>query len=406
MSGRRSQGKPSVSRAEVSRPSKAPVVELVTIGNELLAGSTVDGNAAHIAGRLREIGLEPSRKTTVGDHAGRIAELLREVLDRADIVLTTGGLGPTADDPTREAVALAYDRPLEFRPELWAQIEAMFERFGVDPSPNNRQQAMLPRGAEAIPNPVGTAPAFRVEDPRGSLIALPGVPREMEHLLNSPILPWLRRRFGQNGVLRTRVLRTAGLGESRIDERLRDLALPDAIELGLAAHAGQVDLRLAIRAESDAAAEAALAPLESEIRDRLDRWIFGSDEQTLAGAILERLGRRGWSLTSLECGSAGRLASALCAEPGAADRLLGCQVHPAPLEAPALESALASMRQASGADVALGLSISESDDRTVAGVSLLAPDGSWQRSIPQGGHPALVAERASMQALALVWRRL
>ena len=156
-----------------------PTAEIITIGTEILLGEIVDTNARFIARQLRDAGIDLYRKTTVGDNATRIATAIQQAMESSDIIITTGGLGPTIDDPTREAVALALETETEYRPELWEQIKARFERFGRIPTENNKRQAYVPIGAIAVENPVGTAPAFISERDMCSIIALPGVPREM-----------------------------------------------------------------------------------------------------------------------------------------------------------------------------------------------------------------------------------
>ncbi len=200
-----------------------PVAEIITIGTEILLGEIIDTNAQFIARKLRDAGIDLFRKTTVGDNPGRIADAIRQALQRCDIVITTGGLGPTVDDPTRVAVAEAMNLELEYRPELWDQIQSRFKRFGRLPTENNMRQAYVPAGATAITNPVGTAPAFIVNSGDCSVISLPGVPREMEYLLEREVLPYLEMRFKNSGVIKARTLHTVGIGESRIDDLIGDL---------------------------------------------------------------------------------------------------------------------------------------------------------------------------------------
>src|SRR4030066_1722983 len=159
-----------------------PSAEIITIGTELLLGEIVDTNSHFIARCLRDAGIDLYRKTTVGDNVKRIAFAIQQALERCDIVITSGGLGPTVDDPTRDAVALAVGMTSEYHPELWEQIKARFLRYGRVPTENNRRQAYIPKGAIAIENPVGTAPIFIVELGNQVIISLPGVPREMETL--------------------------------------------------------------------------------------------------------------------------------------------------------------------------------------------------------------------------------
>ena len=200
-----------------------PTAEIITIGTELLLGETVDTNTRYIARALRDEGINLFRTSTIGDNAERIAEIISEGMQRAEIIITTGGLGPTIDDPTREAVALTLGVKTEFKAELWEQIQERFQRYGRTPTENNKRQAFIPKGAVPIENPVGTAPAFIGETEKHAIISLPGVPREMEYLMQNQVLPYLRERYKLSGVIKARVLHTSGVGESQIDERIGDL---------------------------------------------------------------------------------------------------------------------------------------------------------------------------------------
>jgi nicotinamide-nucleotide amidase len=190
--------------------------EIVSIGSELLLGQIVDTNAAFIARHLAAIGLDLFHKVTVGDNLARVAAALATALGRADVIITTGGLGPTADDVTREAAAVATGRPLVLVPELLQEIDAFFRARGFTLSPSNQKQAYIPEGALPVSNPVGTAPCFIVEQGDRVLISLPGVPREMEFLLSSRVIPYVRQRFRLRGIIVSRILRSCGLGESRV----------------------------------------------------------------------------------------------------------------------------------------------------------------------------------------------
>jgi len=175
--------------------------EIVTIGTELLLGKVVDTNAAYIAEQLTTIGFDLYCKTTVGDNERRITSILQQTLARSDVVITSGGLGPTGDDVTRQAVARAAGRELVLDEKLLAQIEAHFARHGLTMSENNRRQAYIPQGAVPIENPVGTAPAFIVETEEGLIISLPEVPRELVHLMETQVIPFLRERLQMGQVI-------------------------------------------------------------------------------------------------------------------------------------------------------------------------------------------------------------
>jgi len=194
-----------------------PSAELITIGTELLLGEIQDTNTRHLAKIIKDINIDLFRITMIGDNAVRIADLVKEALNRSDIIITTGGLGPTVDDPTRDAMALAFDTKTEFHPELWQEIEQRFLRRGMIPTENNRRQAFLPIGAEVIHNPVGTAPAFYMQKGNKIIICLPGVPKEMETLTEIAVLPLLKQLYQLQGIIKPRVIHLAGIGESVVD---------------------------------------------------------------------------------------------------------------------------------------------------------------------------------------------
>ncbi len=361
-----------------------PTAEIITIGTELLLGDIVDSNAAALGLALRLIGLDLYRTSSVGDNAERIAAAVAEASLRAEVVITTGGLGPTVDDATREAIGRALDRPIEFHEELWRQIQRKFAQYGRTPTENNRRQAMLPQGAVAIENPVGTAPAFRIECETGVIIALPGVPSEMQALLETEVLPFLQRRFRTLGVIRSRVLRTAGAGESWIDDQIQDLETLHNPTVGLAAHPGRVDIRITAKADSEAEAQALLAGVEAELRSRLGAEIYGCDDELLAQAVARQLQQHGWRVCAVEAGSGGRLAAQLAEAPGP---LLGVLTLPAFLPAESLAAATGDMQARTGAEVGLGLSLRRGPDRQQAILRLVTPQASQQQERTYGGPP-------------------
>lgn len=287
--------------------------EIITSGTELLLGEIVDTNSTYIARALRSIGVNLYYKTSVGDNVERMAAVLRQGLARSDLIITTGGLGPTVDDVTREAVAQATGRELVLYPECLAQIEALFARWGRPMGENNRRQAYLPAGSIPIPNPVGTAPGFILETEQGTIIALPGVPREMERLLQDSVLPYLRRRLGDaQVVIKAKVLRTVALGESWIDERIDPLMRSANPTVGLAAHTGMVDVRITARAASEAEADRMIAGMEAEVRSRIgEDSIFGTDSETLEEVTIRLLAQAGVRLALVESATGGEVARRL-----------------------------------------------------------------------------------------------
>lgn len=287
-------------------------VEIVTTGTELLLGEIVDTNAVFIAKQLREIGANLYYKTSVGDNQQRLAEVLRLGLSRSDVILVTGGLGPTVDDITREAVAEATGCPLEQRPEIVEHLQEIFARWQRKPTANNMRQSFLPRGAIMLPNPIGTAPGFIVETGKGAIVCMPGVPREMKQMMAEQVIPYLKRSMGQDsGVIVTRILHTVGLGESSIDDRIGHLMTGANPTVGLAAHVGSADVRIAARAATAAEAAALIAPVETEIRRQLGLGIYGIDDETLAGVTTALLRKRGQSLAILETNTGGQIAKVL-----------------------------------------------------------------------------------------------
>lgn len=285
--------------------------EIVMIGSELLLGEIVDTNANLLARMLRDIGLDLYYKTTVGDNEGRITEVLNLALDRSGVVITSGGLGPTVDDLTRQAVANATGRKLVYSPELEEQIAARFRSFGRPMAENNKRQAYIPEGALPLPNPVGTAPCFLSEDVRGRgfIVSVPGVPRELEYMMTHTVIPLLVERMGGARVFKTRVLRTCAVGESSVDRAIADLIETSSNpKIGLLAHAGQTDVRLTAKAGTEAEAEALIASLEAEVRARLGVAVYGLGQESVAEVVGRLLVEKGLRLGVIDTLTRGQVA--------------------------------------------------------------------------------------------------
>jgi nicotinamide-nucleotide amidase len=276
--------------------------EVVAIGSELLLGQIIDTNSSYIARALTGLGIELVRTATVGDDLERIAQAIREAIARSPIVITTGGLGPTEDDLTRESIARVTQRPLVFQPFLMDQIEAIFKRRGFRMSENNRRQAFIPEGAIPIENPKGTAPGFIVEGSDYATISIPGVPSEMIYLMEHAVLPYLRQRFPiERRVIRYKTLRACGLGESGIGLQIQDLMKESRNPtVGTLASVGDIKIRISAKAESPEEASEMIGKMESEIRRRLGTLIYGVDEETLHGKVAEALERLKLSLSVAE----------------------------------------------------------------------------------------------------------
>lgn len=265
---------------------KMPSAEIIAIGTELLLGVITDTNTAHIARELNKAGIDVFRAVIVGDNHKRIAEEIRSSMNRADIVITTGGLGPTVDDPTREAVAEAFNRELIFLPELWAEINERFTAYGKKPSENNRRQAYIPKGAIPISNSVGTAPSFLVKEGNRVVFSLPGVPSEMKTLLQNAVIPRILQEFRITTTIFSRTIHTAEIGESSIDEMISDMERNTNPTVGLSAHPGQVDIRITAKAKNRREADQLIQPIEKKIISLLEEYIYGADGDTLLDAVL------------------------------------------------------------------------------------------------------------------------
>jgi len=332
--------------------------EIVMIGTELLLGELVDTNANRLAKALREIGLDLYYKTTVGDNEARITEVLNLALDRSDVIITSGGIGPTVDDMTRQAVANATGRRLVYSTELEEQIAARFRSFGREMAENNKRQAYIPEGAQPLANPVGTAPCFLCEDLRGRgvVISLPGVPRELEYMLSKKVIPLLVERMGGAKVMKIRVLRTCAVGESNVDRVLGDLMTAINPTIGLAAHAGQTDVRITAKADTEAKADELITPLEAEIRQRLGVAVYGVETETVPEVVGRLLSERNLNLGVVDTLTGGLLTRQLI-EAGF-DNLVTTDLHAIDVAAALQKAGLAAQGDAQQGDhgaLALGL---------------------------------------------------
>ncbi|MGJ3237874.1 MAG: competence/damage-inducible protein A [Anaerolineae bacterium] len=277
-------------------------VEIIAVGTEILLGEITDTNSVYLARQLRDLGINIYYMTTVGDNRQRIADAIRQAMSRADVIITSGGLGPTVDDMTRQSVADATERDLTFRQELYDQILTRFSSYKVTMTPNNARQAYLPANAITIENPVGTAPSFIVEHQGKSIISLPGVPRELKYLFETRIIDYLRARY-QLGIIKARLLKTAGIGESTLDDMLGD-ALLNATNpsIGLAAHHGIIDIRITAKAEDEAQADQMLDVFETRVWDRVGTYIFGIDDDILEHVLCNLLTVHNGRIAIIEAG--------------------------------------------------------------------------------------------------------
>jgi nicotinamide-nucleotide amidase len=302
--------------------------ELLMIGSELLLGQVVDTNASYLAQKLADIGMNLFHKATVGDNLQRIVAALNLAIERSDAVITSGGLGPTEDDITREAVAKVLDAELEFRQELLDDVEAKFARRGLKMTVNNRRQAYLPEGATVLPNRLGTAPAFAVESGSCTVISLPGVPAELKRITETEVLPYLLNRFIPGGaVIMSRELKLSAIAEAAVDEKVGDLVRTSRNPtVGILAQSGVIVIRITAKAKDRTAASGMIDDVESRVRERIGDFVFGRDDETLEGVVARLLKSRDTTLCVVETGTGGAIAQRLVA--AGTSQVLGFEVLP------------------------------------------------------------------------------
>ncbi len=289
------------------------VAELVFVGTELLLGQIVNTNGAYLGQQLAALGIDHYFQVVVGDNPGRLADTLRQALSRADVVITSGGLGPTLDDVTREVAAELTGRPLAFDEAVWAGIAR-----GRQLKENMKRQAMVPAGATVLPNANGTAPGLVIPADGGkALILLPGPPSELQPMFEQHVVPYLLARLGEAQTLVSRSLRFCEIGESAIADALQDL-IAHQVDPTLATYAkpGDVELRISTKARSREEGLARIAPVEAEVRRRLGDYLYGVDDTTFEQAVGEAMAAVGWRVGIADAATAGLLAHRLAQPPG------------------------------------------------------------------------------------------
>ncbi|MFQ5948191.1 MAG: CinA family nicotinamide mononucleotide deamidase-related protein, partial [Acidimicrobiia bacterium] len=308
------------------------IVEGIAVGTELLLGQVVNSNAAQIAARLADAGLDHYQQTVVGDNLDRIAAALRWAVERADAVILTGGIGPTPDDLTRQAICAATGLEMDFDEVYADHLRGLWASRGREMPASNLRQAERPRGAELIANPKGTAPGLRLRAGETWIFALPGVPEEMLPMLEGEVIPFLVREAGTgSGVLVSRVLRTWGESESRIGELLDELFRASINPtVAFLASAGEIRVRLTARGQTREEAEALIDPVADEVMRRLGSRVFALGEATIEEIVLGLLGERGWGLAVAESATGGTIAGRITSVAGSSKSFLGGVVayHP------------------------------------------------------------------------------
>jgi nicotinamide-nucleotide amidase len=406
--------------------------EILAVGTELLIGDVGNGNAATIGRLLTDAGIEVVRSTAVADDEPTIAEALHMALTRADAVLVTGGLGPTQDDLTREALALAAGVPLRRDEALAEALLARYAGLGRRVPAMNLRQAELPEKATAIANSQGTAPGVRMELNAGVVYALPGVPHEMQAMLVESVLPDLLARSDAPAAIVSRTLHTAGMWESAVAEALSDLhtrlsATPGAPSLAWLAGKGQTRVRITARASTRPEAWALIEPVEAEIRATLGIAVWGVDDETLAGVVHGLLLERSQTVAVAESLTGGLLGAALTATPGASatflggitayssdlkTSLLGASLEDGAVSASTASAMAAGARERFGASFGLaltGVAGPEEQEGQPAGtvhVAVAGPSGGEARLLRLPGARDRVRQLAVTSALDLLRRHL
>ena len=305
--------------------SRGVSVEILAVGTELLLGQLVDTNSAHIAKSLADAGVDVFATHAVGDNRQRIAAAMRAALDRADGMITSGGLGPTIDDLTKEAACDALGVGTEVHEPSLQTMEGLFARLGRVMQDNNRKQAEVPRGSVVMSNPHGTAPGFIALRTDGKFIAsMPGVPREMKPMLREQLIPWLRERFDLHSAIYTRVLHTINIAESEIDHRIGDLfGSLENPKIAVLAHDYRCDVKIMAKADSPEAAQTLIEPVEQDLLRRLNGHVYGIDDQSLPGTIHDILQRENLTVAVAESCTGGAIDAELTSVAGSSKSFMG-----------------------------------------------------------------------------------
>lgn len=302
-------------------------IEILTIGDEILSGTIVDTNSSLIARKLGAVGLEVRRMSSVGDSEEEIVKELIDASRRARATIVTGGLGPTQDDRTSQAAARAFGKNLVLHEESLRRIREIFQSLGLEMTPNNERQAWVPEGSTVIPNPMGTAPGFFMEENGCLLIFLPGVPRELEKMLDESVVPLLSKRLSSGLCILSRTLKLFGISEAKIDHLVKNsLKGLEGVSLASLPHYPENRLRITVRAKSEGEAFSILHEAERLLRERVGRWVYGIDEDEMESVVLGLLRQKGMRLTLAESCTGGLIANRLTNVPGASDVLDRCYV--------------------------------------------------------------------------------
>ena len=292
------------------------IVEVIAVGTELLLGQIVNSNAATIGAALAERGFDSHYQQTVGDNVKRIATSIQHALARADAAIITGGIGPTQDDITREAVCEATGLPMVFNEGYADLLRQRWASRGRQMPETNLRQAYHPAGAELLPNPRGTAPGLALEHDGKLILCVPGVPAEMEHLLFNDVLPRLVEASGEQAVIVSRLIRTWGKAESDVAEILDDLYESTNPSIAFLASAGEIKIRITAKADTKSAAMSLIEPIEHAVTSRLGATVFGTDDETIERVLLRLLSDLGYTIGTAESMTGGLVSARLTDLPG------------------------------------------------------------------------------------------
>jgi nicotinamide-nucleotide amidase len=296
--------------------------EVVSVGTELLLGQIVDTDAARISRALADLGIAVYRRTTVGDNHDRLLRTLRDALAENDLVITIGGLGPTMDDITREVLAEAMGDTLQHDEKIAHRLEAFFRARNIPLLESNLKQALVPRNGRAIPNPNGTAPGLLFEKDGKIAIALPGPPNEFNPMVENEVVPYLRTKTGGT-TIQSRVLRVCNMGESMVEDRVKDLMTGDNPTVAPYAKTGEVHLRVSARAKSVEEAERLIAPMVERLKERLGEHVYAFDDEPLESAVVRLFTEKGLTIATAESCTGGLLSARLTEVPGSSKVFLG-----------------------------------------------------------------------------------
>jgi nicotinamide-nucleotide amidase len=406
--------------------------EIISVGTELLLGQIHDTDATYLSQELAKVGVDVFYRTTVGDNTGRMGEVLRSALERSEVVIVVGGLGPTSDDLTREVIADVLGLPLVEDAEAVQTITEFFRDRGVAMAPSNLRQAMVPAGGQALANDAGTAPGVMVQKDGKTVFALPGPPHEMERMAQRHLIPRLKSLRTQEEGIFSRVLHLSGIGESAAAREVEDLLASSNPTVAPLATGGVVNLRITTKAGTPADALREIERMEREVRSRLSDYVFGADEETMQSVVGGLLRAKRLTIATAESCTAGLLSARLTEVSGSSDyylssvvaysneakvRLLGVrretlEKYGAVSEEVAIEMA-EGVREAHGADIGVSCTgiagpTGGSEEKPVGLVfiGICEGAGSEAKRFQFRGGRSQVRERAVQAALDLLWRKL